>query len=41
MLIAVGIVSAALQALILFVLSDLRERVMRLETREMRPVQGD
>jgi hypothetical protein len=30
-----------LQVLVLFVLSDLRERIMRLETRQMGSVTGD
>jgi hypothetical protein len=30
-----------LQVLVLFVLSDLRDRLMRLETREMGKVAGD
>jgi hypothetical protein len=33
---------AFLQVLVLFVLSDLRDRIMRLETRQMQtPVAGD
>ena len=39
----IGVVGGALgflQVLVLFVLSDLRERIMRLETREMRPAQA-
>lgn len=39
---AVGAGLGFLQVLVLFVLSDLRERIMRLETREMRaPAAGD
>ncbi len=37
----VGSLLAALQTVTLFVLKDLRERVMRLESRAMSPVAGD
>ncbi len=32
---AVGLVLGSLQVVVLFVLSDMRERIMRLETRQM------
>lgn len=38
----VGSLMAVLQGFMLFTLSDLRERIMRLENREMKPAQvGD
>jgi hypothetical protein len=33
----VGAVLALLQVLVLFILSDMRERIMRLESQQMRP----
>jgi hypothetical protein len=37
----VGGVLGSLQVIVLFVLSDMRERIMRLEDREMRAPAGD
>ena len=39
--VCIGSLMAALQTVTLFVLKDLRERVMRLESRAMSPVAGD
>ena len=39
--VCIGSLLAALQAVTLFVLKDLRDRMMRLETRAMSPVAGD
>ena len=33
----IGAVLALLQVLVLFILSDMRERIMRLESQQMRP----
>jgi hypothetical protein len=35
-----GVVLGVLQVLVLFILSDMRERIMRLENRQMKPA-GD
>jgi hypothetical protein len=40
-IVTVGAALGFLQVLVLFVLSDMRERIMRLETREMRAPAGD